>query len=115
MARNIVKNITTKTTINLCRKIFATFRIPKYFVQDNAKTFTTTEFKIFLKVNRITQKLTASYNPSTNGQAERFVQILKNSLRHMRSNPSNVHIYYYNKYLYNIKTQVMPQQENHQN
>ncbi|XP_011876918.1 PREDICTED: uncharacterized protein LOC105566999, partial [Vollenhovia emeryi] len=32
------------------------------------------------------------YNPSTNGQAERFVQTLKNSLRRMRSNSSNMHI-----------------------
>lgn len=78
---HIVKNITTKTTIDLCRKIFATFGIPKYFVSDNAKTFTSTEFKSFLKINGITQKLTAPYNPSTNGQAERMVQTLKNSLR----------------------------------
>ncbi|XP_011876481.1 PREDICTED: uncharacterized protein K02A2.6-like, partial [Vollenhovia emeryi] len=89
---HIVKNLTSKTTIDLCRKIFATFGIPKYFVSDNAKTFTATEFKTFLKVNGITQKLTAPYNPSTNGQTERFVQTLKNSLRCMRSNSSNMHI-----------------------
>lgn len=76
---HIVKNITIKTTIDLCRKIFTIFGIPKYFVSDNAKTFTATEFKTFLKINGITQKLTAPYNPSTNGQAERFVQILKTS------------------------------------
>lgn len=89
---HIVKNITTKTTKDLGRKVFATFGIPKYFVSNNAKTFTATEFKLFLKVNGITQKFTAPYNPSTNSQAERFVQTLKNSLRRLRSNSSNVHI-----------------------
>lgn len=89
---HIVKDITAKTTINSCRKIFATFGILKYFVSNNAKTFTSTEFTSFLKANGITQKHTAPYNPSTNGQAEIFVQTLKNSLRCMRSNSSNVHI-----------------------
>lgn len=88
---HIVKNIISKTTIELCRQIFATFGIPKYFVSDNAKTFTSTEFKT-LKVNGIIQKLTAPYHLATNGQAERFVQTLKNSLRRMRSNASNVHV-----------------------
>jgi len=76
----------------LCRQIFATFGIPKYFVSDNAKTFTSVEFKTFLKVNGIIQKLTAPYLPATNGQAERFVQTLKNSLRRMRGNTSNTHV-----------------------
>jgi len=89
---HIVKNTISETTIELCRQIFATFGIPKYFVSDNAKTFTSTEFKTFLKVNGIIQKLTAPYHSATNGQAERFVQTLKNSLRRMRSNTSNTHV-----------------------
>jgi len=88
---HIVKNITSETTIELCRQIFAAFGIPKYFVSDNARTFTSTEFKTFLKVNGIIQKLTAPYHPATNGQTEKFVQTLKNSLRRMRSNTSNTH------------------------
>lgn len=89
---HIVKDIITKTINNLCRKIFATFRNSKILVSDNAKTFTSIEFTSFLKINGITQKLITAYNPLTNGQAERFVQTLKNSLRRMRCNSSNVHI-----------------------
>lgn len=39
------------------------------------------EFQNFLKQNGIHHTLTAPYNPVTNGQAERFVQTLKKSLK----------------------------------
>jgi len=54
----------------------------------------------FIKVNLIARAITLAIDASfyevgavlspTNEQAERFVQILKNFLRRMRSNPSNV-------------------------
>ncbi|XP_029155330.1 uncharacterized protein K02A2.6-like [Nylanderia fulva] len=37
-------------------------------------------------------KLTSPYNPATNGQAERFVQTLKQSLKRMNCNPRNVNV-----------------------
>lgn len=89
---HIVKNITAKTTIELCRKIFATFGLPKQFVSDNGTTFTSSEFSLFLKKNGITQKFTAPYNPFTNGQAERFVQTIKNSLRRIRTEKANIQV-----------------------
>ncbi|XP_011859117.1 PREDICTED: uncharacterized protein K02A2.6-like [Vollenhovia emeryi] len=88
---HIVKDMMSRTTIDLCRQIFATHGLPKYFVSDNGRTFTSKEFRNFLQVNEITQKLTAPYHPATNGQAERYVQILKNSLKRMRCNSANVH------------------------
>lgn len=72
-------NITTKSTIEICRTIFAIHGFSQYFVSDNDTQFTSKEFKTFLQENEIKQKLSAPYHPATNGQAERFVQILKNS------------------------------------
>ncbi|XP_024892655.1 uncharacterized protein K02A2.6-like, partial [Temnothorax curvispinosus] len=45
---HIVKDITTKTTINVCRQIFYTYGLPKYIVSDNGTAFTSKEFRNFL-------------------------------------------------------------------
>ncbi|XP_011858785.1 PREDICTED: uncharacterized protein K02A2.6-like [Vollenhovia emeryi] len=87
---HIVKDMTARTTINLCRQIFATFGLPSCIVSDNGRTFISKEFRDFLQRNGIAQKLTAPYHPATNGQAERYVQIFKNALKKMRANTSNV-------------------------
>lgn len=67
---HVVKNINSSTTIEICRKIFATYGLPQYFVSNNGRTFISREFSEFLKVNGIVQKLTAPYHPAINGQAE---------------------------------------------
>lgn len=85
----IVKDITAKSTIDECKKIFSEFGTPKTIVMDNGRSFRSTEFTQFLKVNKITPKYTAPYHPSTNGQAERFIQTMKNSLRKILADPVN--------------------------
>lgn len=87
----IVKNLAAKTIIDECREIFARYGVPQSFVTDNGRTFTSTEFRTFLKQNGVNFKYTAPYNPATNGQAERFVQTLKNALRRMEANTTNVY------------------------
>lgn len=87
----IVKNLAAKTIIDECREIFARYGVPQSFVTDNGRTFTSTEFRAFLKQNGVNFKYTAPYNPATNGQAERFVQTLKNALRRMEANTTNVY------------------------
>lgn len=87
----IIKNLVTKTVINEYRDIFTKYGIPRIFVTDNGRTFTSTEFKSFLKQNGVQFKYTVPYNPATNGQAERFVQTLKNALRCMNANTINIH------------------------
>jgi len=56
---------------------------------DNGRSFRSAEFTQFLKANGITPKYTAPYHPSTNGQAERFIQTMKNSLRKMLIDSKN--------------------------
>ena len=83
---HIVENLLSETTIKKCKEIFAQFGLPKIFVSDNARTFTSGEFKKFLEINGIIQKFSAPYHPATNGQAERYVQTIKNALLKMSNN-----------------------------
>lgn len=87
----VIDNITAKTTIRVCKEIFAMFGIPRVFVTDNGRTFCSAEFQNFLKHNNTVSKFTAPYNPATNGQAERFVQTLKKSLTSLKCNSENLY------------------------
>lgn len=87
---HLMENITAKSTIQICEKIFATFGFPQILVSDNGRTFTSTEFQNFLKFKNIKSKFTAPYNPATNGQAERFIQTMKNALLRMGTNKDQV-------------------------
>lgn len=81
---HIMKQINSTNTIKILRNIFAQFGIPVTVVTDNGVQFTSLEFQNFMKMNGICHKRTAPYHPATNGQAERFVQTLKQSLRAMK-------------------------------
>lgn len=78
---HVFNNITSETTITKCREIFATFGIPHCFVSDWGTQFTSHEFYNFLKNNGIQHKKGAPYHPATNGQAERYVQTVKDKLK----------------------------------
>ena len=78
---HILSNITAETTIKVCRQIFATYGIPNIVVSDHGTQFNSGEFQHFLKINGIMHKQGAPYHPATNGQAERFVQTVKQKLK----------------------------------
>lgn len=88
----VVPNITASTTILKCRQIFANYDVPKTIVTDNGRTFISEEFQKLLQTNGITHKITSPYNPSTNGQAERFVQTLKQALKRMKCDSANINL-----------------------
>lgn len=50
-------------------------------MSDNATSFTASEFKDFLKVNCISHVTAPPYMPSSNGQGERAVRVVKDLLR----------------------------------
>ena len=50
-------------------------------ISDNGPQFTATEFEDFLERNGVKHTWTPPYHPSSNGAAERNVQIVKNNLK----------------------------------
>ena len=55
--------------------------LPRLIVSDNGTGFISEEFAAFFKTNGVRHVRTAPYHPSSNGQAERFVRILKEALK----------------------------------
>ncbi|XP_017875587.1 uncharacterized protein K02A2.6-like [Ceratina calcarata] len=82
---HITRGMTCKETITVCKRIFSTFGIPNILVSDNYSTFKSDDFSDFTKKLGIIHKFTAPYFPSTNGQAERYVQTIKESLKKMNN------------------------------
>ena len=79
-----MQSITTAKTVEKLRAIFATHGLPKTIVSDNGPSFTSEEFKLFMRSNGIRHIKSAPYHPSTNGLAERAVQTVKQGLRQMK-------------------------------
>ncbi|GFS87116.1 uncharacterized protein K02A2.6 [Trichonephila clavipes] len=78
-----MKVTTTKETIECLRDSFARFGLPRVLVSDNGSQFTSYEFQRFMHKNGVKHKTSAPFKPSSNGQAERYVATLKQSLRAM--------------------------------
>lgn len=76
-----MKSTTTNATLEKLRECCARFGLPYTIVSDNGPQFTSTEFNSFTKENGIRHILTAPYHPASNGQAERYVQTVKNALK----------------------------------
>lgn len=87
---HVVPNMTTETTISVCRSIFSTFGIPSVIVSDHGSQFNAFEFQQFLRANGIEHRQGAPYHPATNGQAERYVRTFKEKLKAMKCNPSEI-------------------------
>ena len=77
-------SITSTTTIQCLRRIFATFGLPDSLVTDNGPSFVSHEFEQSLQLNGIRHKTSPPYHPSSNGLAERAVQIFKRGMKKMK-------------------------------
>ena len=76
----LITTTTSSKTTEVIRHWFASYGLPMELVSDNGSQFTATEFKDFLHRNRVKHTLTPPYLPSSNGAAERSIQIVKNNL-----------------------------------
>ena len=82
------KKPTTEVTINFLHELFARFGLVDCLVSDNGTQFTSTDFQEFCETFLIKHITTPSYHPRSNGQAERFVDILKRALRKACGTPT---------------------------
>ena len=72
---------TSSKVIELSRTLFAQFGIPEVVVTDNGPCFVSQEFETFLVKNGVKHITSAPYHPSSNGLAERAVQLVKKGLK----------------------------------
>ncbi|XP_062713307.1 uncharacterized protein K02A2.6-like [Aedes albopictus] len=77
----IVRNPTTSAVTEFLNELFARFGIPNVIVSDNGSQFTSEQFATFCRKNGVQHFRISPYHPQSNGQAERFVDTLKRSLR----------------------------------
>ena len=72
---------TSAVVIDELRTLFAQFGLPETIVTDNGTCFVSAEFETFLSRNGIKHITSAPYHPSSNGLAERAVQVVKRGLK----------------------------------
>ncbi|XP_058448855.1 uncharacterized protein K02A2.6-like [Malaya genurostris] len=72
------RSITAENTVNMCREIFSKFGIPSVLR--------------FLKMNGIVHKMGAPYHPAMNGQAELYVQTIKQKLKTLKCSRSQLNL-----------------------
>jgi Integrase core domain len=87
---SMTKSTDSTAFINIRRDIFSWFGLPYTLVSGNRPQFKSADFELFLRANGIKHKTSAPYHPATNGQAERMVQTMKQSLRAMSNEPGEL-------------------------
>ncbi|XP_058828543.1 uncharacterized protein K02A2.6-like [Topomyia yanbarensis] len=78
------RSITTAVTIKIIRELFARLGMPETLVSDNGSQFTSAEFQSYCTDNGIEHLTTAPFHPQSNGQAERFVDTFKRSIKKIK-------------------------------
>ena len=77
-------SVSSSCVIEELRTLFARFGLPEMVVTDNGTCFVSREFEDFLRKNGVKHTTTAPYHPSSNGMAERAVQVIKRGLKKVR-------------------------------
>lgn len=75
-----VRNLKTKTTINVLQDIFNVIGIPKVIISDRGTSFTSASFKGFIVTIGAKHVLNAVATPRANGQIERYNRTILESL-----------------------------------
>ncbi|GFT12774.1 retrotransposable element Tf2 protein type 3 [Trichonephila clavipes] len=93
--KNIISQIKGYHNVEYIKTKIATINgeienhIPEKILSDRNTAFTSSKFKHFLKHNNVTQLLTTSHRPQTNGKVERVNQTIITRLKCEISNSSN--------------------------
>ena len=71
----------TASTIRCLKHWFSIYGLPNQLVSDNGTQFTSNEFATYMKSTGINHMRVAAYHQSSNGQVERYVQIVKKGFK----------------------------------
>ena len=107
----ILSSTTSSVIVSTLRSIFAQFGLPSIIVSNNGRYFTSSEFQQFLCQNGIKHFLSSPYHPSSNGLAERGVQIFKKEMAKFKEGSLAdrlSHILFYNHITPQTTTGLMP-------
>ena len=74
------------------KKVFREIGVPRCIVSDGGTQFMSQEFKYFMKMWDIQHRVTSPTNAQSNGQAEHFVQTIKNSLTKAMEGGEDLHL-----------------------
>ena len=80
---------TSKATIQCLKTLLAQFGLPDIIASDNGSSFASSEFQEFLTSNGIKHCKSSPYHLSSNGLAEKAVQIVKQGLKKMKDGSMN--------------------------
>ena len=79
---HITGTATSSAMIEKRRISFSTYGLPDTVVSDNGTCLTTKEFEALMEQNEVKHITVAPYHPSSNGLAEKAVNIVKDGLKH---------------------------------
>jgi transposase InsO family protein len=82
------KSISATVTVEIMKEVCNRFGSPHEIVSDNGTQFTSSQFQQFCKQFGIEHIRTCPYHPASNGQAERFVDTFKRSLKKLEGEGS---------------------------
>ena len=77
----IMNPTTSQNIIEALRIPFGRYGLPKQLFFDNGSQIISSEFAPLFRSNGVKHIRSAPYHPSSNGQAQRFVQTLRRSLK----------------------------------
>lgn len=78
---NRLKDLSAKTTIDICRQNFALHGIPSVCITDNGTNFVNKDFEKFSKEWNFTHKMSSPLHQQGNGKAEAAVKIAKQLIK----------------------------------
>jgi transposase InsO family protein len=87
-----LSSTTAQKTIECVSEVFSRQGICKTLVSDNGRQLTSTQFERFCAENGIKHVTTAPFHPQSNGEAEKFVAVLKSGLKKLEGEGNIDHI-----------------------
>jgi hypothetical protein len=100
----LTKSTTASRTVEMLEEMFSRFGLPKLIVSDNGTQFASALFAEFCESKGIKHIRTAPYHPQSNGQAERFVDILKRGLLKLKGEEKELNPNVVNQVLFSYRS-----------